>query len=67
MFFSLFQRQKTFTSCEWLEHGIHFNIDGLYHCCEYFHGGTNNFPVSNVLPNNNYDYKKFFKEKTQER
>lgn len=61
--FDFFKRNKEYLSCEWLEYGIHFEIKGVYHCCQYFHNSDNSVPVAKVLKNHRYDIKKFLSEK----
>ncbi|MBR6163469.1 radical SAM protein [bacterium] len=61
--FHWFNKNKEYLSCSWLEYGIYFSFNGLYHCCMFSHSHENDFPVS--LPNANltYNFKDFFNKK----
>ncbi len=61
--FNLFSQNKEYLSCEWLEYGIHFDMQGLFHCCQYWHNNANNIPVSKVSEQNKYDFKDFIYKK----
>lgn len=65
--FDFFSREKEYTSCKWLEYGIHFDAWGLYHCCMFSHSEANKYPVSRIKPDLTYDFKDFFKKKTSDR
>ena len=42
----ILKRKQEYISCEWLEYGMHFAVNGLYYCDKYAHHGGNNEPVS---------------------
>ncbi len=67
MFFNLFNRDKEYISCEYLEYGIHFRVDGLFHCASHFHSNENNIPVTNNTGNIDTDFKNFLKAKQRDK
>ena len=67
MILDFFNKNKEYISCEYLEHGIHFHVEGIYHCCCCFHSDENNSPVVNSSGNINIDFKKFIKQKQNDR
>lgn len=67
MMFHLFDKNKEYVSCEFLESGINFGAWGLYHCCQFSHSDKNDLPISAVTSENQYDMEAFFKEKNKVR
>ena len=63
MFFDIFKKNKKYISCEYLEHGIHFHVDGIFHCCCCFHSDANNEPVIKSTNNIDKDFNDFIKAK----
>ncbi len=62
----LFNKYKEYYSCEHLEHGICFDMQGIYHCCPYMNANSNIAPISSYSGNVDKDYKDFFKKKLQD-
>lgn len=55
----ILKRKQEYISCEWLEYGMHFAVNGLYYCDKYAHHGGNNEPVSSLKNDSTYDFKDF--------
>lgn len=66
MFFNWIKNKEYISCCE-LEYGIHFEMEGLYHCATYFHSNKNYAPVTPLTGNLNTDFKNFLKQKSKDK
>lgn len=67
MFWKILGKNKEYISCDELEYGIHFEMEGLYHCATYFHSDKNYMPVTPLTGNLNKDFKNFLNQKAKDK
>ena len=62
--FNFFKKnnKQEFTSCEWIEYGVHFSPRGLDHCCMYVPASKDMGPAS-PLKKGQYNFNDFYKKK----